>query len=134
MRIYITYCSHEKNDSLKAKGIEVSPNVLYRSKSRIQPFINRCKQKGVRWAIFSDLYGIWFPEEKHAWYEKAPDDVSETELKGLLRNFDEILDKYEEICFYRPSPVLFHFLYRQLLKETKLTDRIRMITSIYQIG
>jgi hypothetical protein len=133
MKIYITYCSAQKNDALKDTGIEVMPDVLYTSKNRIQPFMQTCKRQGVRWAIFSDLYGIWLPEEKHAWYEKSPDNVSEAEFKELLANFDTRLAGYTEICFYRPSPIYFHSLYRRLLKETRLNDRIRIISSIYEI-
>jgi len=92
-----------------------------------------CKQKGVSWAIFSDLYGIWFPEEKHVWYEKSPNDVTESEFKAILANFDDKLRDFDEIFFYRPSPVYFHSLYRRLLKETRLRDRIRMISSIIEI-
>ena len=133
MKIYVTYCSAKKNDTLKDTGIEVTPDVLYTSKQRIKPFMDTCKQQGVNWAIFSDLYGIWLPEEKHAWYEKAPDDVSESEFKALLENFNDRLAGYEEIYFYRPSPVYFHTLYKRLLQETKLRERIRIISSIYKI-
>jgi len=106
---------------------------LYLSKRRIQPFMETCKQKGVRWAIFSDLYGIWFSEEKHAWYDKSPDDVTESEFKVLLANFDTKLQDYDEIYFYRPSPVYFHSLYKRLLAETKLHGRLRLITKIIDI-
>jgi hypothetical protein len=133
MRVFITYCSARKDDSLKGTRIEVTPDVLYIGKTRIQPFMRACRQQGVRWAIFSDLYGIWFSEEKHAWYEKSPDDVSAAEFKALLQNFDDRLAGYEEIYFYKPSPVYFHTLYRRLLKETRLSDRIRTISSIYEI-
>ena len=134
MKIYVTYCSGQKNDALKDTGIEVTPDVLYTSKQRIQPFMRTCKQQGVRWAIFSDLYGLWLPEEKHVWYEKSPDDVSEVEFKMLLRNFDDNLSAYNEICFYRPSAVLFHRLYKRLIRETKHRDRIKIISSICEIG
>ena len=38
----------------------------------------------VKWAIFSDYYGIWFADEKHQWYEKNPDTVTNEEYKKLL--------------------------------------------------
>jgi len=133
MRIYITYCSAQKNDAFKDTGIEVTPDILYTSKKRIQPFMETCKQKGVRWAIFSDLYGVWLPEEKHAWYEKSPDDVAESEFKALLEKFDNRLQEYDEIYFYRPSPVYFHSLYRRLLNKTRLRERVRLISSIIDI-
>ena len=133
MRIFVTYCSAKKDDSLKNTGIEVTPDILYTSKNRIRPFMDTCREKGVPWAIFSDLYGIWFPEEKHAWYEKSPDDVTEYEFKALRENFDKRLQEYDEIYFYRPSPVYFHSLYRRLLKESKLRDRVKLISSIINI-
>lgn len=133
MRIYITFCSAKKNDSLKNTGIEVPLDVLYISKNRIRPFMETCKQKNVKWAIFSDLYGIWFPEDKHTWYEKSPNDVIEPEFKALLTDFDDKVQEFDEIYFYRPSPVYFHSLYRRLLKETRLRDRIRIISSIIEI-
>ena len=133
MKIYITYCSDKKDNTLKDSGIEVTPDVLYVSKSRIKPFMETCKRRGVNWAIFSDLYGIWFSDEKHPWYEKPPGDVTECEFKELLENFDTRLEPFEEIVFYRPNPFRFHSLYKRLLDETKLKERIRIIPSIHEI-
>lgn len=133
MKIYLTYCSAQKNNALKNTSVEVTPDILYTSKYRIQPFMQTCRQKAVKWAIFSDLYGVWFSEERHAWYEKSPDSVTESEFKALLANFDGRLAAYDEICFYRPSPIYFHSLYRRLLQETKLKDQIRIISSIQKI-
>jgi hypothetical protein len=96
--------------------------------------MNMCKKMGVRWAILSDLYGVWFSDEKHRWYEKSPYDVTEAEFQALLKNFDYRLSRFNEIRFYRPSPVLFHGLYRRLLRETKLRDRIKVISSIHEIA
>ena len=80
----------------------------------LERFTERCKATGVRWAIFSDLYGVWFPEVRHKWYEKDPDTVREVEFSALLRDFDDALGIYSEIYFYhnprrfpsalRPSP------------------------------
>ena len=133
MRIYITYCSAQKNDSLKGTDIEVAPDVLYTSKHRIQPFMETCKRQGVSWAIFSDHYGVWFPKEKRSWYDKPPSAVTKEEFQKLLENFDRQLAAYEDIFFYRPSPVYFHSLYQRLLKESKLSKRIRIISSITEI-
>jgi hypothetical protein len=57
----------------------------------VQSFMQACKDKKVDWAIFSDLYGIWFPKVMHAWYEKSPGRVTKTESKKLVRDFDEKL-------------------------------------------
>jgi hypothetical protein len=95
--------------------------------------MHTCKLKGVRWAIFSDLYGVWSSEEKHAWYEKSPISVTESEFACLLEDFDNKLAEFDEILFYRPSPVYFHSLYRRLLEESKLRDRVRFFSRISQI-
>ena len=42
----------------------------------------------VDWAIFSDLYGVWFPDVRHPWYEKNPATVTESEFRGLVNDFD----------------------------------------------
>lgn len=126
MRIYITHCSAKKNDDYKNSNMEVCPDNLYTSK-RIRAFMNRCKEKMVEWAIFSDLYGVWFPEEKHSWYDKSPDSVTEEEYNSLLLNFDQRLLHYNEIWFYH-NPGRFHPLYKKLLNDSALRNRIHLFT------
>ena len=133
MKLYMTYCSGQKDDSLKGTGIEVTPDVLYTSKRRIVPFMEMCKEMRVEWAIFSDLYGVWLHNEKHTWYAKGPDEVSGSEYQWLLNNFNSRLKNYESIYFYRPSEKMFHSLYRRLVNESELKDRIVFIQSIVQI-
>ncbi len=133
MKIYVTYCSARKNEAFKGTDVEVTPDVSYTSKNRIIPFMDMCKALKVEWAIFSDLYGIWFPDEKHVWYEKSPDGVTEGEFRFLLDNFDTRLARFDEIFFYRPSQVYFHGLYKRLLWETELKNCIKIISSIYEI-
>ena len=89
-RIYITTCSAKKDDTLKYTCKKVTPDKLYTA-TPIQHFINKCKEKQVKWAIFSDLYGVWFPNVKHKWYEKDPDTVKEHEFKKLLEDFEKKL-------------------------------------------
>jgi hypothetical protein len=131
MRIYITYCSAKKDDSLKDTGIKVTLNKLYIS-PRIKTFMDECVVKRVKWAIFSDFYGVWFPNVKHEWYEKSPDDVSEEEFKLLLRDFDQKLQAYDEIWFYY-YPGRFHSLYKRLVKETQLKNRIHLFSHYWEI-
>ncbi|MFO7980932.1 MAG: hypothetical protein R6V00_08890 [Candidatus Aminicenantes bacterium] len=126
MRIYITHCSAKKNDDFKNSNMEVFPDELYASK-RIRAFMNRCKEKMVEWAIFSDLYGIWFSEEKHSWYDKSPDSVTEEEYNSLLLNFDQRLLHYNEIWFYH-NPGRFHPLYKQIIKDSALKNKIHLFT------
>jgi hypothetical protein len=72
MEIYITHCSAKKAGRYRGTGETVTPDVLYTA-TPTQRFIGQCEASGVRWAIFSDLYGVWFPEVQHVWYEKDPD-------------------------------------------------------------
>ena len=130
-RIYLTHCSKKKDDSLKGTGRKVTPDRLYTA-APIQRFIKRCKEKGVEWAIFSDKYGVVFPDQKIEWYDKPPSKVTEQEFRRLLNDFDQKLAPYDEIWFYH-NPGRFHPLYRRLLTETKLRDRIRLFTHLKDI-
>jgi len=94
--------------------------------------MERCKAMRVPWAIFSDLYGVWFPHVSHKWYEKDPDTVTESEFSSLLRDFDDKLSAYPEIYFYY-NPGRFHPLYRRLLQQSALTARITLITHLWDI-
>jgi hypothetical protein len=131
MRIYLTYCSAKKDDSLKCTGKKVTPDILYTS-DRIRCFMNKCKEKQVKWAIFSDKHDVWFSNEKHEWYDKPPDEVTDSEFKGLLKNFDKKLRDYKEIFFYY-HPRSFHRLYRRLLKKTKLKKKVKWFTHVREI-
>ena len=109
----------------------MTPDRLYRGKF-IEAFIRTCKENGLPGAILSDVYGVWFPHERHEWYEKHPRLVTEREFQELVRDVNEKLDSYDEIHFYR-NPGRFHPLYGRLLRETRLRDRITMISSVKQI-
>jgi hypothetical protein len=132
VKIYLTHCSAKKSTAAKRHGRAVRPDKLYTS-SKIQNFMRRCKQQKVRWAIFSDLYGVWFPSMRHVWYEKSPNKVSEDEFLLLLKDFAQKLREYSAIYFYY-HPARFHRLYKKLLRRTKLKDRIVRFTSIKSIG
>jgi len=114
MRIYITHYSAKKDDLLRHTGKKVTPDKLYTATST-QRFMNKCKEKGVEWVIFSDLYGVWFSDVKHEWYEKDPNTVTEHEFRKLLKDFEQKLGNYEEIYFYH-NPGRFHPLYKRLLR------------------
>jgi hypothetical protein len=130
--IYITHCSAKKDDSLKNTGIQVTPDRLYTSTS-IRRFMDRCKQENVKWAIFSDHYGIWFPHEKHEWYDKHPSKVTKSEYRSLVNNFDNALEAYNRIFFYH-NPGRFHKLYEQLIQDSALTTRIILISHLDSIN
>lgn len=57
MRIYITHCSAKKDDMLKHTDKKVTPDKLHTA-TPTQRFMNKCKEKQFKWAIFSDLYGV----------------------------------------------------------------------------
>ena len=131
-RIYVTYCSGEKDDSLKGTNIKTTPDRLYTS-SRIQPFIKRCKEKGVKWAIFSDKYDVVFPHDKIEWYEKHPNSVTEKEFQQLVKNLIHKLSIYDEIYFYH-NPGRFHGLYKRLVNDARQRGmNIKLISHLSDI-
>jgi hypothetical protein len=124
-QIFFTFCSAKKNDSLRGTAKAVSPEELYTS-PRVQSFISRCKKSGVRWAIFSDKYGVWFSDEKHCWYERSPDDAI-SDYPRLLSDFDDKMKDFAVIHFCPGvgGPRL-HRMYRRLVSESRWKDRIRI--------
>jgi hypothetical protein len=101
MRIlYITHCSRDKDPELKTSGAVATPDRMYTLPS-LQRFIRYCKAQGFAWAIFSDYYGVVFPHETIAWYNKPPSEVTEEEFTGLLESFITRLAGYDEIWFYQ---------------------------------
>src|SRR5258708_5599359 len=132
LRIYVTHCSANKRLSVRRSRKAVSPDVLYTS-GRIQRFMSRCKARKVRWAIFSDLYGVWFATERRRWYEKHPDKVTKSEFRALVQNFDRRLRRFREIRFYY-HPARFHRLYRRLVRQSRLRGRVRMFRHVSQVG
>jgi hypothetical protein len=131
-RIYLTHCSAKKDERYRETGEAVTPDLLYTA-TPTQRFIARCKATGVPSAIFSDLYGVWFPEVRHKWYEKDPNTVREVEFSALPRDFDEQLGVYSEICFYH-NPGRFHPLYDRLLNRSLLKNRVKRITHLSEIA
>lgn len=131
MRIYITHCSAKKDSSFKKNGLRATPDILYTA-TPTKRFMDRCKAQGVCWAIFSDKYGVWFPDVLHEWYEKDPNAVTPDEYRRLLDDFNVKLSSYSEILFYA-NPGRFHPLYKQLIADTILRDRVRLITHIAEI-
>jgi len=131
MRIYLTHCTGIKDESLQNTKKKVLPDVLYRS-AMLQRFAGRCREQGVKWAIFSDKHGIWFPEVEHSWYDKHPDSVSAEELKWLVENFDDNLNNFTEIWFYN-NPAWFHRLYKTVLKQSALSKRIKLFSHLKEV-
>jgi hypothetical protein len=129
--IYVTHCSHKKDEHCEETREAVTPDVLYTA-TPAQRFMQRCKSMNVAWAVFSDKYGVWFPDVRHEWYEKDPNTVSEAEFSLLLKDFDAKLSNYSEICFYC-NPGRFHPIYARLLRQSALADRVKQITHLWEI-
>jgi hypothetical protein len=131
-KIYITHCSAKKDGSFKNSDKLVYAYELYIS-PRIKAFFKKCKIERVDWAIFSDLYGLWFPDQKNKWYEKSPYDINEEEFKILRKKFDENLKEFDEIYFY-VNPKRFHSLYKKLINLSVLNKKIKIIKSVKEIS
>ena len=114
-RLYITYCSGTKDNSLKSSNEAVTPDKLYISR-RIERFADKCRAAGCKWAILSDKYGVVFSDDKIRWYEKAPDDVTAEEYKVLCSEFLQKTNDYEEIWFFYEDNT-FHPLHKRLINE-----------------
>ena len=131
MRIYLTHCSKEKSAVAKASGFPLPPDELY-TEEGIQAFMNACKSHKVNWAILSDNYGVFFPSEKHKYYEKPPAIVTPEEEAVIIAQFNERLAKYDEIWFYVRSEI-FHLFYDRVLKASTLAERIHLFENIKKI-
>ena len=79
--------------------------------------MRRCKDRNVRWAIFSDKYLVWFPDVRYEWYEKDPNTVTEAEFSALVADFDDKLSAYSQIRFYY-NPGRFHPIWARLLRQS----------------
>ena len=132
-RIYVTHCSRAKDNSLKGTNLTTTPDKLYTA-GFIRRLAQRCEAAGVDWAIFSDQYGVVFPSDRIAWYEKSPNDVTEAEYQGLLNNFISKLSVYDEILFYH-NPGRFHRLYKRLIQDAQKNGlRVILISHVANIG
>ncbi len=118
MKIFLTYCSWQKNDSFKKTNEAVTPDRLYTSE-RIQKFIKACKKAEAFWAIFSDEYGVWFPGERRRWYDKPPDTVTPAEFEQLVSRAEKSLEKYEIFFYGDTGDSKFHPLYQNLIERLK---------------
>lgn len=122
--IFFTFCSAKKNDALRDSSEEVTPDMLYTSQ-RVRSFVAASKAKKVLRAILSDEYGVWFPDIEDKWYETRPDDAI-SDFPRLLSDFDEKMKNFGIIHFCPGvGGPRIHRLYRRLLRESRLKDRIK---------
>ncbi|MGD9534630.1 MAG: hypothetical protein AB7V56_12800 [Candidatus Nitrosocosmicus sp.] len=130
--IYLTHCCAKKNEDFKGTELKVTPDILYTATSTPR-FMDNCKKKKIKWAIFSDKYGVWFSNIQNEWYEKNPNKVTEKEFDELVRNFDRSLRQFDKIYFYY-NPGRFHKLYKWLLITSELKSKINLITHLKDIA
>ena len=128
MNVCITYCSWQKDDRLKDTGGKVPPEQLYLS-GRIQRFIAYCREQGLQWGIFSDLYGIIFENDKQAWYDFHPDLVSPAHRHYLAKAFAASLSEFKTIWYYY-DPETINPLYRQIVEESGIADKVVWVTEL----
>jgi hypothetical protein len=131
MRIYLTHCSKEKSLEAKESGEELTPDRLYTNPG-IQQFIERCQVTGVHWAILSDCYGVFLPDERHPYYEKAPASVTPEEENVIIQSFENRLSEYDEIWFYIRAET-FHPFYERVLNNSRLAGRVKRFEDLNQI-
>lgn len=133
MKIYITHCTSIKDNRYKGTNEKVSPDVLYIGK-KIQRFISNCMKKNLKWAIFSDYYGVWFPYEKHEWYEKHPNLVTDSEFEQLVSSTKKKLKNYGVYFYGNYKSHYFHPLYRKLVDRlSKEGINIKLISKFEEI-
>lgn len=132
-KLYITHCTGIKDDRYEETNEKVTPDTLYVGK-KIQRFINACKKKNVKWAIFSDLYGVWLHDEKHKWYEKHPNLVTDLEFEQLVNLSKEKLKNYEVYFYGNYKSHYFHPLYGKLVDRLRKEGvKIKLISKFDQI-
>lgn len=131
MRIYLTHCSREKLPAAKRDGLEYPPDELYTDPG-LQAFIARCRERGQAWAILSDRYGVFFPQEKHPYYEKPPADVTAAEEAEITRGFHAQLSEYDQIWFFTRSET-FHSFYERVARNGALAGRVVVFDNLERI-
>lgn len=131
MKLFMTYCSWQKDDRFKNNTKKVGPEILYTSR-RIRSFIAKCTSEGVVWAILSDHYGIWFPHEKHRWYDLHPDLLSNDQLQKLVLSFKS-LSEYDEIWFFYDAETC-HPLYRKVVRESDIEKQVKWFNDLQDIS
>ena len=131
MRIYLTHCSKDKSLAAKTSGDKLHPDQLY-TDSGLQEFITACKLKGAAWVILSDQYGVFSPDETHAYYEKPPASVTPEKETILVDQVNLRLEPYDEIWFYVRTET-FHPLYERILMQSALSARVHFFSYLKEI-
>jgi hypothetical protein len=131
MQIYLTHCSKVKSLFAKESGEKMTPDQLY-TDPEVQAFIRRCREVNSSWAILSDFYGVFFPNEQHEYYEKPPSDVTPEEEKAITKNFHTRLNTFGEIRFYVRKETI-HPFYERIIRNGPLAERVILIYDLASI-
>jgi hypothetical protein len=131
MRIYLTHCSKDKSPQAKASGEKLPPDQLYTDPG-LQEFIAACKSTGASWAILSDKYGVFFPDETHEYYEKPPASVTPEEENTLRNQLNQRLEQYTEIWFY-VRPAAIHPVYERILMHSALSAHVHLFSDLGEV-
>ena len=132
MKIYLTHCCAEKSSVAKESGEGVTPDHLYTDPGVVD-FMETCKRANVTWGILSDRYAVWLPDERHEWYEKHPDTVTQEEFDEIVNDFDTKLESFDEIVFY-VRKASFHPFYGKVLDATTHSSKVRTFDQVGEIS
>jgi len=94
--LFVTYCSSSKSSSTQEL---FTPEELYQG-TRITGFIRANKKVDSSWAILSDKYGLFFPDDQRPYYELHPNDVSPIEEQLLFNRTLDQLRTFDRVWFY----------------------------------
>ena len=100
-RLWATRCCRIKS------GLGGRPREMYRS-PLVQHFLAFAEASGLAYAIVSDKYGLHFPEERVAYYDLGPWDLSSVARKALGEVVGAQAQErgHKEILFYNTSPLM----------------------------
>ena len=129
--IFVTYCSWQKDESLRGAKIKVRVDQLYTS-PRIVQFIEKCKAEKVIWGILSDKHGICLEEQECEWYDLHPGALTVDEMEHLKEKIILHLACFSKIYFYAPNGEL-HPTYQKIVDETPLKHKTYWITRLEEI-
>ena len=130
-QIYLSHCSKDKSAQAKATGEKMTPDRLYTDPDLVR-FMSRCKEAGLEWAILSDRYGLFRAQDRHAYYEKPPDTVSEDEEAQIAEDLRKGLSQFDTVWFY-VRKASFHPFYERVLQKSGVIGKVKFFSDLTQI-
>lgn len=127
--IYITHCSKDKILS-ESRG-RMAVDELHIGQKFFQPFISRCLDQLVEWAVLCDGHGVVLPSDRIAWYDRAPDELTMEDRQNYALQLALRLPSDADVVFYGnlESPY-FSPVHHDILQKarTMMGSRLRLIT------